>query len=288
MAFFSAALGDGAGAAPPRGVPPIRGRFVDPDAVGEVNLNEEAARRTGAEIGDVIELRSYAPDQVESFLANDGAPDRGPRIDVEVVGIVRGSEDVAYNPEPLAYLSAAFYERYEDRVASCRCAILVNVAPGDVPSVVEQLPATIGDVPMVVGQYDAKSGDIIRHAVGLEVGALWIAAGVAGLASLIAIVAVDRASCRFAPPSVGFAVGAGSDAPMPSCGRGSSSSRRRSPRARVGAAAPRHQPVTLAPRGLARRAEPTPRHPRRHARRRRRSAGARRDRGGDGVGRGPT
>ena len=186
LEFFSATLGGEEGIAPPHGAPAIRGRLVDPNAADEVNLNEEAARRTGAEIGDVIQLRSYAPDQRDEFLSNANAPDRGPRIDVEVVGIVRGSEDVAYNPESVAFMSGAFYDRYENRVASCRCGILVNAAPSDVESVVAQLPVAIGDVPLIIGQYNTESGAIIRHAVSLEVGALWIAAVVAGLASLVA------------------------------------------------------------------------------------------------------
>ena len=108
IAFFMPILGAGIGDDPPANVVVLQGRMLDSSSSDEIVLNEESARLTGAAVGDVIELRSYAADQFDDFVGGQGAADRGPRIDVEVVGIVRGSEDVSDTPEPIAYLPDGF------------------------------------------------------------------------------------------------------------------------------------------------------------------------------------
>ena len=99
-----------------------------------------------------------------------------------------GSEDIAYNPQEIAWFSEPFRSIYRDQIAWCDCSIVLNAAPGDVENVRAAVLALLADTPMVIGQYDLQSAETIRHAVSLEVGALWLAAAVAALASLVAIV----------------------------------------------------------------------------------------------------
>lgn len=185
--YFSPAIGAGAGASPPIGSIVVAGRAADPSNAHEVVINEFAAASFGVELDDVVELRTYSIDQLSDFFSGDGAPDRGPRIDVEIVGIVRSPEDVAFAGEPIVFLTGAFRDRYRDRVVSCDCAVLVNAEANDIDTVLPALESSLGDFPMVVEEYDSQSKRLVARAVGLEVGALWIAAIVAAVAALLVV-----------------------------------------------------------------------------------------------------
>ena len=183
--FFMGLNGTGVGEDPPTGLTVVEGRLAADDADDEIALNEEAAQFTGASVGDTIELRSYASDQMEEFIIGDGAEDLGPRVEVEVVGIVRGPEDLADNPEPQAFLSTGFRTTYVDQIAGCDCEVFVNAATGDVDEVTARLTALLADQPVTVENLDGVIQDRVGRAVGLEVGALWIAAAIAGLAAVL-------------------------------------------------------------------------------------------------------
>ena len=225
----------------------------------EIVLNEESARLTGAEVGDVIELRSYAADQFDDFVGDEGAPDRGPRIDVEVVGIVRGSEDVSDTPEPHR-LSARRVSRPvpgRGRDVRLRTGRSTPSAATSSPSS-RDIEADTGGRPMVVENYDIVTHDRVSRAVGLEVGALWIATVIAGIAAvLVTTQAVARHIVRAAQ------VGDGARRDRCHSARTHPSvdpdSRRRWPSsAPAGAVAVSIALSPLFPRGLARRAETDP------------------------------
>jgi ABC-type lipoprotein release transport system permease subunit len=191
--FFTPALGSGAGDAPTNGIHVVEGRFPSDGAADEIALNEEAVRRTGASVGDEIELHTYGADQFDDFVAGSDAPGHGPRIAVEVVGIVRGAEELADNPEPIAMLSEAFRDRYQDVVATCDCQQIVDTDPDDVAEVVATLSSALADRGFVVEDIHSVTRDRVDRAVGIEVGALWIASAIALMAaSLIAMQALAR------------------------------------------------------------------------------------------------
>ncbi len=185
ISFFTPILGAGIGDDPPANVVVLNGRMPNSSSSDEIVLNEESARLTGAAVGDVIELRSFAADQFDAFVGSQEAADRGPRVDVEVVGIVRGSEDVSDTPEPIAYLPDGFRDRYRDEIVMCDCALAVNTDPRDVESVMADIETTLAGRPMVVENYDIVTHDRVSRAVGLEVGALWIASVIAGIAAVL-------------------------------------------------------------------------------------------------------
>ena len=67
----------------------------------------------------------------------------------------------------------------------CDCALAVNAERGDIESVVADIERTLAGRPMVVENYDIVTHDRVSRAVGLEVGALWIASVIAGIAALL-------------------------------------------------------------------------------------------------------
>ena len=86
----SSAMGD-PGLVTPVGQPiVVRGRLVDAEAPGEVVLNEAAARTAGLRLGDQVDVRWLAPDDV----GHEG-PASGPRLSLQIVGIVRAACDLA-------------------------------------------------------------------------------------------------------------------------------------------------------------------------------------------------
>ena len=191
--FFTPAIGVGVGDDPPTGFVVIEGRLPAHDAIHEIALDEQAAELTDASIGDTIELRSYAADQFGDFMTGDGGPDHGPRVEVEVVGVIRGAEDVAQNPDPFGTLSAAFRDHYRDEIAFCDCSLIVRAAPENVTDVVATVTAAVADRELVVEDFYSEVHHRVDHAIGLEVGALWIASAIAFVAAvLIAAQAIVR------------------------------------------------------------------------------------------------
>jgi hypothetical protein len=187
MEAFAVATLRGAGERPPSGAVPVHGRLADPTVAGEVTINELAADLFHVGVGDDVTLNTYAPDQVADMIGATRAPFRGPQLTGTVVGVVRTAEDVSDNPEPILYLTDAFRHTYGDRVATCDCSFWIRAAPDAVASVTAALPSTFGDYSFVVQPVDPALRSRVTDAVGLEVGALRVAALVAALASALVV-----------------------------------------------------------------------------------------------------
>lgn len=185
--FYSIATGAGSGTDPPTGVRAIHGRLANATADDEVVINEEAAHLLGVDVGDTIPLRSYATDQGEAWFGSVTEPDRGPRIEVEVVGIVRRPEDVSDNPEAFAILPEGFRTTYGPQIANCDCSFWIRTAPENIAGITAALATVIGEYPLAVQPVDGVLQARVERAVGLEVGALRIAAIVAGIAALLVV-----------------------------------------------------------------------------------------------------
>lgn len=188
LSFFSPALGPGYGPNPPAGGHVITGRSAI--AADEVMLNEVAARETGKGVGNMIVLRSYAPDQVDAFLGSAAEEDHGPTVEVRIVGIYRSPEDISDNPEPMALLSTQFYDRYADQIAHCQCSAWIGAASADVARVSASVEEVVSGTGLVVERLDDELRPRVERAVGLQVGALQIAAAVTALATALVIVQV--------------------------------------------------------------------------------------------------
>lgn len=107
----------------------VDGRLPDDGDPHELALDEEAARRLGAAVGDAVELRLYTPSQMESFFDGGDFPQPdGATVATEVTAIVRHAFDVTPSrPEDIdavqlasseVYPSLAFWDRYGDGMAA--------------------------------------------------------------------------------------------------------------------------------------------------------------------------
>ena len=68
----------------------IEGRLADPEALDETVINKAAARTSGTELGDRVDMRWLLPGEYER-----DAPATGPQLTLEVVGIVRTGADLS-------------------------------------------------------------------------------------------------------------------------------------------------------------------------------------------------
>jgi ABC-type lipoprotein release transport system permease subunit len=73
----------------------LAGRMFNPKADDEAVVNEQVATIDHIGVGDVMQVRTYAPDQL-----NGGTP-HGPKIALRVVGIVRTTEEFLFAPNAL-------------------------------------------------------------------------------------------------------------------------------------------------------------------------------------------
>jgi hypothetical protein len=73
----------------------LAGRMFNPKADNEAVVNEQVATIAHIGLGDVMHVRTYAPDQLE------GGTPHGPNIAVRVVGIVRTTEEFLFTPNAL-------------------------------------------------------------------------------------------------------------------------------------------------------------------------------------------
>ena len=79
----------------------VEGRLPALDEADAIVVNEEAARSAGVGVGDRLTLESLAPGQGLEYLSGDALPEpRGPSVDVTIVGVIRGGEDISDTPSP--------------------------------------------------------------------------------------------------------------------------------------------------------------------------------------------
>ena len=109
---------------------------------------------------------------------------------------MRTAEDVSDNSEPILYLTDAFRETYGNQVVHCDCSFWVRAEPEDVAAVSAALPSAFGDYRLVVQPVDSSLSARVEDAVGLEVGALRIAALIGTLALSAGRRPGDRTSYR--------------------------------------------------------------------------------------------
>jgi hypothetical protein len=96
----------------------LAGRRPRPGAAEEIALSEAAAKGLGLRPGKTLDVVTVTPEGAQTFdQSQDPNPD-GPRIRLRVVGVVRGTQDLAARSgDPtITVLPRAFYEKYKDRV----------------------------------------------------------------------------------------------------------------------------------------------------------------------------
>ncbi|HEX9260421.1 MAG TPA: FtsX-like permease family protein [Acidimicrobiales bacterium] len=168
----------------------LRGRDADPADATEVLVNETFASHSGLGPGDEAALRTLAPDQPDAWTGISNEPDRGPRVEVTIVGVVRTAEDVSDGPEGLVLLTDEFVERHQADVLQCSCLLSLHADPTQVDEVVAAVRAEAEPKGFTVLTRAGVMARRIDQSVSLESNALRLAAIVGGIAALFVLAQV--------------------------------------------------------------------------------------------------
>jgi len=174
------------------------GRAADPSAAYEVTIGETLATQLHLGVGDHLDGRGYSPEQIAVCLAGGcsqaSAPD-GPQVRLRIVGIVRRPLDLGDRGASGGVLitTPAFAHQYERSIGSFGGALLrVRTRNGgaDVAQVGAAARRIFGASPQFGVQDLAVDTQGAQSAIDVLSVALWVFAGVAALAGLVAITIV--------------------------------------------------------------------------------------------------
>jgi hypothetical protein len=184
----------------------VRGRRSRQSEPFELALSEPVARRLHLDVGDRLPLTGISAEQSacafgpdtgdpkcaafkQEFYSADFSNFAGPRVELRVVGVTRGLQDVAARSDDFAtiFLTRAFYERYRDDVAT-QTGLGVRVRPG---TTLEEFEDAAGRVVPRESIEDLSTSapviDGLRSTVGVLANGLVAFAAVAALAGFAAI-----------------------------------------------------------------------------------------------------
>ena len=176
----------------------IKGRAANPAAPDEVNVGELLATQLHLHVGDHLDGLTYSPDQITRFFNGDTSQyssPNGPRIRLVVVGIVRRPLDLGDRGASggVLVLTPAFTRQFQDSVGSFSGTILrVRAVHGaaDVAPVAAAARRIFGQAPTFGVKDLAVDTQGARSAISVLTVALWVFAGVAAFAGLVAITIV--------------------------------------------------------------------------------------------------
>lgn len=184
----------------------VAGRAANPSAADEVAVGEALAAQLHLRVGDHLEGESYTPEQVTGFLTGTftGGPTgpggqpvgAGPRFRLRIVGIVRRPLDLGDRGASggVFVLTPAFTHKYEASIGTFNGSVLrVKTRHGasDVPQVAAAASQIFGRSPQFQFQDLAIDTQGAQNAIDVLTIALWVFAGVAALAGLVAITIVS-------------------------------------------------------------------------------------------------
>jgi FtsX-like permease family len=163
----------------------VEGRAFDERRVDELVVNEAMRDEIDAEIGDRLSLVSLTPEQVESSEV-EGAlpPPAGPTQDVTLVGVMRTAEDVSDAPDPVLFVTPAYYERHGEAIGRVE-GLGLRVDEDRLPELAGRIRSLLGDD----AEIDPPDDFTARIEDGLAVNvnglrAFALAAAIAGLVAL--------------------------------------------------------------------------------------------------------
>ncbi len=189
----------------------VAGRNADPSAVDEITIGEGLAALLHLGVGGHLDAASYTTAQAAAALSGGepGTP-AGPGVRLRIVGIIRRPLDLGDLGASGGYLilTPAFDRAYSDRIGVFGTVLRVRTRHGaaDVPGVEAAARRIFGQSPGFALTSLAPETEGARNAINVLTLALWIFAGVAALAGVIAIsivlsreislVSVDQATLR--------------------------------------------------------------------------------------------
>jgi hypothetical protein len=170
----------------------VAGRAADPFAVDEITIGEGLAGLLHVGLGGHLDAASYTTAQV-AMATGGGEPGTpaGPSLRLRIVGIVRRPLDLGDLGASGGYLilTPAFDRAYTDRIGVVGTALRVRAQHGaaDVPGVEAAARRIFGQSPQFSLTSLAPETEGARNAIDVLTLALWIFAGVAALAGVVAI-----------------------------------------------------------------------------------------------------
>jgi hypothetical protein len=170
----------------------IRGRRPDPGRPREITIGEQLAGRIGIGVGDHLNAVSWSREQIErAFAGGEFEAPGGPTVDFDVVGIVRRPLDLGVRAAAggVIVLTPAFAPAYDERIGAWTDVLRVRTdgnprVTGRVIAAARELWA---DDPTFQVQALGIETEGARNAIDVLTTALWIVAGVAALAGMVAI-----------------------------------------------------------------------------------------------------
>jgi putative ABC transport system permease protein len=169
----------------------ISGRQADPSAPEEVTLGEILAANLHLRIGSVLDATSYTQQQItDGFRGEQVGGPEGPRVQLRVVGIVRRPLDLGVRSASggIVLLTPAFNDVYGKTVGLYTDVLRVRArTPADLPRVEAAARRVFGEAYTFQEEPLGIETEGARNAIDVLTLTLWIFAGVAALAGVVAI-----------------------------------------------------------------------------------------------------
>ena len=169
----------------------ISGRQADPSAPEEVTLGESLAADLHLRVGSVLDATSYTQQQItDGFRGKPVGGPEGPRVQLRVVGIVRRPLDLGVRSASggIVLLTPAFTDKYGKTVGLYTDVLRVRArTPADLPRVEAAARRVFGKAYTFQEEPLGIETEGARNAIDVLTLTLWIFAGVAALAGVVAI-----------------------------------------------------------------------------------------------------
>lgn len=163
----------------------LRGRRPDPASLTEVAVNETTAEIVGVDVGDEVSIATMTPEQVRN---EEYFPPLGPRLELQVVGVVRSLDDLASSSEGGFIASRAFLDTVHGKVDEWTTVLAVGLTEG---ATADDFEAAVGALVPPGQEYETLSYDVrskaARGTISLIASGLAVFALVAAVASVVAI-----------------------------------------------------------------------------------------------------
>jgi putative ABC transport system permease protein len=168
----------------------VRGRRPSPAHGDEVVVNELAADLTGVDVGDNITIATLSPEQVD---AEDYFPPRGPDLDLHVVGVTRGPDDLNEHGEGAFVASPALLDAVAGHADLFTTYLGIRLVPG---ATIAQFEDAVH--PLVSGglDFESFSFDVRTKPVRDAISALAAGLAIFGIVAAAASIAMVGQAVR--------------------------------------------------------------------------------------------
>jgi hypothetical protein len=163
----------------------VEGRRADQGQADELVVNEAMRDALHADIGDRFSLVSLTPAQARSGEEEGHIPSpAGPTQEVTLVGVARAAQDVSDVPEPILYLTTAYYERH-GRAIFRSDWVGLRVNEDQLPGIEDRVRSLFGEDAVINPVEDVASR--IEDGLAVEVNGLRVFSLAAALAGVVAL-----------------------------------------------------------------------------------------------------